>query len=179
MRTILGALVGVMVTRQTIWRCFMSLMNGHSLVPRREDLFFPIEQQFDKFFDQFFKKDSFKSISPNSGFPKINAYEKDGELVLTIAASGMKASDIRIEVDLDNILTLSGRMSEEYHSPSDSLIYLRELRASSFERRLQLPQNIEGDPKACLKDGILCLRWKLKGQEPIKSKTKVIPIIEE
>ncbi len=156
----------------------MHLINGRSLAPRREDLFFPIEQQFDKFFDQFFKKD-LHSVGQNSSFPKLNAFEKEGQLVLTVAASGMTADDLRVEVDADNILSLSGRMSEEYHSPEDSTIYLRELRASAFERRIQLPKNIEGDPTASLKDGILTLKWKLKGQDLPKSKTKIISISTE
>lgn len=157
----------------------MSLLNGRSIIPRRDDLLYPIEQHFDKFFDQFFKKDSLSSIGQNASFPKLNAYEKDGELVLAVSASGMTVNDLRVEVDIDNILSISGRMSQDYHSPEDSKILVRELRTSAFERRLQLPSNVEGDPIASLKDGILTLRWKLKGQDPPKSKTKLIPISSE
>lgn len=153
----------------------MNLINSRTVSPRREDLFFPIEQQFDKFFDQFFKKDLF-SIGQNSSFPKINAFEKDGHLIISVAASGMTKDDIKVEVDKENILILSGRISEEYYLPENATIYLRELRASAFERQIQLPKNIEGDPKASLKDGILTLQWNLKGQEPIKSGIKRIPI---
>lgn len=156
----------------------MNLINSRTVSPRREDLLFPIEQQFDKFFDQFFKKD-LSSIGQNSSFPKINAHEKNGELIISVAASGMTTDDLSVEIDQENILTLSGRMAEEYHSPNDATVYLRELRSSSFERQIQLPKNIEGDPKASLKDGILTLKWKIKGQDSPKSKTKKISITSE
>jgi len=149
------------------------------LVPMRDDLLFPLEQHFNKFFDEFFNKESFNSVGKNSSFPKMNAYEKDGELVLTVSVSGMTADDLSVEVSPDNVLKLRGRMSEQYHSPEDSRQYLRELRTSAFERSLQLPGNLVGDPKASIKDGILTLRWKLKGKEPLKPQNKLIAITTE
>jgi HSP20 family protein len=148
------------------------MKNG--LIPNRNDVFFPLEQHFNKFFNEFFQKESFNTIGKNSGFPKINAYEKDDELVLNISASGMTADDLKVEVSPENVLSIKGRISEQYHSKDNCKVFLSELRTSAFERYLQLPENIEGDPKACLKDGILTLRWNLKNKKDIKSKNKLI-----
>lgn len=154
----------------------MNLLRNRATAPNRNDFLFPLEREFDKFFDQFFKKESLASIGQNSGFPKINAYEKDNQLVLTVAVSGMTSEDINVEIDNDNILTISGRMSEEYHSPEGSINYLRELRSSYFERSLKLPENIQGDPKANLKDGILSLIWEIKVENKNFSNKKKINI---
>lgn len=149
------------------------------LVPLRDDVFFPLEQQFNKFFDEFFNKNTFSNVGKNSGFPKLNVHEKDGELVLTVSASGMTTEDLKVEVSPDKVLTIWGRMSEQYHSPEDSKVYLRELRSSAFERHVQLPDHVEGEPTACLKDGMLTLKWKLKGKELSKPRNKLIPIKTE
>jgi len=155
----------------------MNLINpNRSIVPLKDDLFFPIEQHFDKFFDQFFKKDNLHALGNNTGFPKINAYEKDGELILSIAVAGMTSKDLKVEVDNENVLLVSGRVSEDYHLPEEAVVHLRELRLSYFERRLQLPKNIEGDPEALVKDGILTLKWKLKVDKSSRAKTRSIPI---
>jgi HSP20 family molecular chaperone IbpA len=151
-------------------------MTVRNLIPRREDLFAPIEQHFHKFFEEFWNPKSLDSLKATVGFPKMNAYEKDGELILTISVSGMTADDIRVEVTPDNYLVLSGRMSEEYQSPEDAVWHIRELRQSAFERRLKLPDSVEGDPRAVLKDGMLTLKWSVKNAKKELPATKRIPI---
>lgn len=156
----------------------MNILSRH-FSPKRDDLLFPLEQHFNKFFDEFFQKESLANVGKHSGFPKINAYENEGELHMSVSVSGMTAKDIKVEVDPENVLTLSGRMNEEYHSPDNATIYLKELRASAFERRLQLPKNVIGDPVATLKDGILLLKWKLRDEKSSNSRSKLIPILIE
>lgn len=150
-----------------------------ALIPLRDDVFFPLEQQFNKFFDEFFNKNSFSNVGKNSGFPKLNAHEKDGELVITVSASGMTTDDLQVEVSPEKVLTIWGRMSDQYHSPEGSKVYLRELRSSAFERHIQLPDHVEGEPTASLKDGMLILKWKLKGKELSKPRNKLIQINTE
>lgn len=156
----------------------MNLLKNRAIAPNRNDFLFPLEREFDKFFDQFFKKESLSSIGQNSSFPKINAYEKDGKLTITVAASGMTAEDISVEIDND-VLLLSGRMSKEYQTPEGATNYLRELRSSYFERSLKLPEYVEGDPAATLKDGILSLTWNVKKEEENISNKKRISIVTE
>lgn len=151
-----------------------------SLVPARNDLFYPLEQQFNKFFDEFFGEDSLSSVQKNVGFPKLNAYEKNGELVVYLSVSGMTTDDLAVEVSPTNVLSIRGRMSKEFHTPEHAeKIYFAELRTSAFERKLQLPDHIVGDPSASLKDGMLTLKWATKLKDLPKNKSKSISIKSE
>jgi HSP20 family molecular chaperone IbpA len=46
----------------------------------------------------------------------------------------------------------------------------------SFKRQLRLPENIEGEPAAELKDGILTLTFRLQLPEEKQPETRQIPI---
>jgi HSP20 family molecular chaperone IbpA len=148
------------------------------LVPRRDDFFHPFEQAFDKFFDGFFSEPSRDNIKGLIGFPKMNAYTTDAELVMHWAVSGMTAEDIKVEVTPDNVLVVSGKMNSEYQTPTDARTgWKHELRQSAFERRFQLPDTAEGDPyEAKLKDGILTLKWNLKREKELTTGNKQIAI---
>jgi HSP20 family molecular chaperone IbpA len=152
--------------------------------PRRNDLFFPVEQVFDDFFNNFFNSTTLDRVRGSGGFPKMDVYESDGQLVVSVAASGMKAEDIQIEVTTENRLVIRGRANEEYRLPdvsrfvSGPVVYLHELRSSTFERELQLPENVKGDPKAVMKDGILKLTWDVEKKQEAPQ-VKKIPIFTE
>lgn len=133
----------------------------NSLVPRRDDLFFPIEQRFNQFFSDFFNTKPGDYIKGNAGFPKMNIFESEGYFTVVAAVAGLKVEDLEIEVKGHNSVCIRGKMSSEYNIPNNSQEYVRELRMSSFERLVVLPDRIRGDPDAVLKDGILTLKWKL------------------
>lgn len=137
-----------------------------SKAPRREDLYHPFEQVFDKFFEDFFHSNPLSKIKQNSGYPRMNVCENDGQFSVTLSVAGMNSSDIDVEVDSNNVLTVRGRMSEEHHEPDGSTFYLRELRQSAFERSIQLPDHVVGDPEAVMKDGILKLNWRTEARKP-------------
>lgn len=151
-------------------------MSTRGLVPHRNDLFAPIEQHFNKFFEEFWNQKGLDTIKATAGFPKLNAYEKNGELYMTFSVAGISANDLHVDVTPDGYLVLSGKMSEEHQSPEDAVWYIRELRQSSFERRLKLPDSVEGDPKAMLKDGMLTLKWSLKNSKKELQTTKRITV---
>lgn len=157
-------------------------MTRNALIPRREDFFFPLEQTFNKFFDDFFSNDRLDTIKGVGSYPKMNAYVHNNELIMHVSVPGLKAEDVKAEVTPENTLVVSGKMSEEYSTPKDAKLGWRhELRQSAFERHFQLPDYVEGDPEARLKDGILTLRWKTKyaKQLPEGSGKKLIPIKSE
>jgi len=157
-------------------------MTRNALVPRREDFFFPLEQTFNKFFDDFFSSDRLDTVKGVGGYPKMNAYVHDNELVMHVSVPGLGADNVKLEVTQDNTLVITGKMSEEYSTPKDAKLGWRhELRQSAFERHFKLPDYVEGDPEARLKDGILTLRWKTKFAKELAqgSTTKVIPIKTE
>jgi HSP20 family molecular chaperone IbpA len=130
-----------------------------NLIPRRDDVFFPIEQVFDDFFKDFFKSNPIDRVRGAGGFPKMDAYEQDGQFVVSVATSGMKPEDIQVEVTPDHMLIIRGRVNEEHRSDESAAHYLRELRSSAFERQVRLPDHVQGDPKAVMKDGLLKLTW--------------------
>lgn len=151
-----------------------------SLAPRRDDFFFPLEQTFNRFFDEFFSNDSLDGVKGTGGYPKMNAYTDGGEMVMHVAVSGVPSENLKVEVTPENVLIVSGRMSSEYQTPKTATTGWRhELRQSVFERQFQLPEYVEGDPTARLKDGILTLRWKIKGRDAPQLTNKQIPVLTE
>ena len=157
--------------------------HGHGHGRCRNDFLFPIETQLNKLFDQFFESDGLKdSVKSTQGYPKMDVIEDDNCLQFKLAVPGVKLDDLQIEVEdfLDRvsphrILTISGKMSEEYASKDDAVFHIRELRHSQFQRVLQIPDLVEGEPEAELHDGILVLKWKIKKEELPPTK-KAIPI---
>lgn len=144
--------------------------NSRSIAPHRGDFFAHLENEFNSFFDGFFNK-SLMDYNTSS-FPKMDMYEEDGSFYVNVAASGMTKENIEIEVqkvgfpDLasgseGDILHIRGKMSEQFKSSDDAKHYVKELRHSTFRRSVRLPENIEGDPVATMKDGILSLKWNL------------------
>src|SRR5574343_139666 len=131
-------------------------MRNGFLVPRKDDFFYPLESCFNRFWDEFFQDNPLQSIKGTGTFPRINAYEDNGELVITASVSGMSKDDINVEVTEDNVLVISGRMAKEYRYPDKvAKGYFQEVRSSAFQRSFQLPENVEGSPTAALKDGML------------------------
>lgn len=150
----------------------------------RNDFLFPVESQFNKIFDDFFNDFNIKglkdSIKSSQGYPKMDVLEDGGHLWVKVAVPGMNLNDLKVEVEeKERRVTISGKMSEEYNSPEDNSVtyHVRELRHSQFKRVIQLPDYVEGDPEAELKEGILILKWKLReeAQPPPK---KLIEIRE-
>jgi HSP20 family protein len=137
-----------------------SLIRSNSnLTPRRDDLFFPFEQAFDNFFDDFFRSNPLSRVKAAGGYPKMNILEQDGNFQITVALPGMRSEDVQVHVK-DDVLSIRGRVSEEHRTPSDGVCYIRELKESAFERFVQLPEHVVGDPEASMKDGLLKLTWK-------------------
>lgn len=145
----------------------------------RNGLLFPIEQQFDRFFNSFFED----FLTPNmrdvcratTGYPKVDATSTESEFILRAAVPGVTRDNLKVEIE-DSTLTLSGEMNDEYRHDEENS-HIRELHKSRFSRTIQLPENVEGDPEAKLKDGILELKWKTR--EAPKPKAKLIEVKQE
>ena len=134
-----------------------------NLTPLRNDLFYPLEQVFDKFYQDFFhNKAAINTAKSNQSYPKMNVYQDENTFKIVFAVPGTTDDDLELEYKNDNTVTLRGKMSQEYHANSNATFYVRELRQSSFERTIILPESVTGEPEAELKDGLLTLIWKLK-----------------
>ena len=147
-------------------------------VQLKDDLLFPLEQTFNKFFEDFFNnKSNLNYTKSNQGYPKLNCFVVDNNFNIVFAVPGMVEEDIDLEFNEDNSVTIRGRMSSDHKSKNNAVYYYRELRQSQFERTVKLPSDVKGPPtKACLSSGLLTLTWNLK---PIERKEKKKITIEK
>jgi HSP20 family protein len=147
------------------------------LASLRDDVFFPLEQQFDKFFRDFFSDRSvLDRVKSSGGYPKVDMVEENNEFVVKAAVPGVDPKAVNVEVLPEGVLRISGQTSEEFRSPQNSNFYVRELRMTRFSREFSLPDFIEGDPQAKIRDGLLTLKWQCKKKEADQPKVKHIKI---
>lgn len=134
-----------------------------NLVPLRDDLMFPLEQTFNKFFEEFFNtKSNLNVAKANTTYPKINSYIDGDSYKLSFAVPGVSPDDLEVEYGQSNTVTIKGKTAKKYQSNNEGTYFIRELRLSSFERTVALPETVKGQPQdAVLSDGILTLTWKL------------------
>jgi HSP20 family molecular chaperone IbpA len=150
-----------------------------SMLPQRDDLFYPFQQVFDKFYDELLSDGN--SIKSRVGFPRWDIWYDDNQWVVEVGCSGMGPEDVKVEIIPEKngnrrMLKISGQMSDEHKAGDGVTFHAKELRRSAFERCVWLPDYVKGDPQAVMKDGILKLSWtkppELRGevkQIPVKS----------
>ena len=161
-----------------------STLLGRPILQFRDDIFFPIEQHFNKIFDEFFTGSSLDSVKGKSGYPKLEMSTEGSDFIIRIAIPGCEPDDVQVEItsqfDTDVVETrtlhIAGRMSEEYQSPEGAKFFCKELLKREFHREVVIPSEIVGDPDAVIKNGILCLTWPLPVPEENKYKTRQINI---
>lgn len=152
-----------------------NLNRFEQMVPFRDDFFFPIEQEFNKFFNEMFgDKSLLNSVKGNSGFPKMDVYTENGKFVVQ-ASVAVKPEDVKVEISPDKVLTISGKQ-EESVTKNDRHYFVKELRKSAFKREMALPDYLEGDPVAEIQNGTLTLTWELPKQVQEKPKSKSIEV---
>lgn len=134
-----------------------------NIVPLRDDLLFPLEQTFNKFFEDFFGNKSNANVAKaNSTYPKYNAYMEKDYYKVVVAVPGVALEDLEVDRGVAGAVIIRGKSSKKYQSQSDSQFYVREIRLSTFERLINLPEGVDGEPEeAVLADGLLTLTWKL------------------
>ena len=144
----------------------------------RDEVFGPVQRQLDRMFNEAFARDFFEGVKNNSNFPRLDAYTtKDGELVVKLAVAGYPADNINVQVLPDDVLEISGSAKSDKETTEDQY-HIRELTSGSFKRQLRLPDNVAGDPKAEMKDGILKLSFPLQlPEEEQEPEVKRIPIM--
>ncbi|RDJ35552.1 MAG: Hsp20/alpha crystallin family protein [Crenarchaeota archaeon] len=160
-------------------------MNRNSLVERkpwdtsvlREDFLFPFEQQFNSLFDKFFNNSVGDSVKASAGYPKMDIVSDEKTFSIHAALPGLEAEDVAVEMMSDNVLKISGKKSEIYNTENAQCL-TKELRTSQFSRHIKLPEWVDEEPKAAMKNGILSLTWN-KPEAERKFKTKLIEIKKE
>lgn len=155
-------------------------VNG-SLVPRRDDFFGPFESYFNDVFDEMFSGFSGLKSQGRKGFPVLDVLIDDGKWIIEASVPGVKPEHLKVEIDPPNtnpekqalrLLKISGHMEQQYSETAE--YHKKELRRSSFERSLYLPEYVEGEPEATLQNGILKLVWVVPSLKAYQKKS--IPI---
>lgn len=87
--------------------------------------------------------------------PRIDVKESEKQLLVTAELPGIEAKDVEVELDRDMLL-IKGKKLEEHEEKGDSF-YSRERRFGSFDRRIQLPWDVDAavKPVATFKNGVL------------------------
>jgi len=142
----------------------------------RDELFGPLSRQLDRMLNDVFGQDFTDGVKSKANYPPLDACTtKDGHLVVKTAVAGYTSDQIDIQILPENILEISGT-SKTNGEKTDEQYHIRELTYGSFKRQLRLPDNVEGEPVAELKDGILTLTFRLQVPEEKKPEVKKFPI---
>jgi HSP20 family protein len=99
--------------------------------------------------------------------PAIDVVQRDEDLVVRAELPGVTPDEVDITIQ-NNVLTISGRISEEKEEEREGYL-VRERRTGIFRRSLQLPQEVdEDDISARFEDGVLevVIQGAAAGQEP-------------
>ena len=99
--------------------------------------------------------------------PAIDVIQRDDDLVVRAELPGVTPDEVDITIQ-NNVLTISGRISEEREEEREGYL-VRERRSGMFRRSLQLPQEVnEDDVSARFEDGVLevAIKGAAAGQEP-------------
>lgn len=154
-------------------------------LPTRSDFFHPFESYFDKIFDEFFSDSTKTGVKARAGYPKMDVIQQNGKFTVEAAVPGLQAEDITVEIlpkndkcnyfpgESQTVLKISGKQLQE-ESRHDKNYHVKELRRSQFERYVSLPDSVEGEPEATLKNGILTLSWNCA--EEVMPVKKTVPI---
>jgi len=108
-----------------------------------------------------------KSFSlTGSSYPKMDISEDSNSFYIKCAVPGVKLEDLTIESDKSTrIVTIKGQSIKSNFSTEndkDNVVYVKELKTSSFGRSVKLPDYVDMDNcEAELADGILSLTFNL------------------
>jgi HSP20 family protein len=124
-------------------------------------------EEMDRLFDDFGFGGNWLSRSYGSDFfprsgefrqalwsPQIEAFEREGELVLRADLPGLKKDDVNVEIT-DDAITISGERRNE-NEESHEGYYRSERSYGSFFRSIPLPEGVNADDaKATFQNGVL------------------------
>ncbi len=118
---------------------------------------------FPSLIDRFFEGDLMDWNTRNfagtdSTLPAVNVKENDDEIMIEVAAPGMKKDDFRLDYD-NGRLTISSEREETHEEKDGERVTRREFSYSSFQRSFSVPETIVNVDKIAAKysDGILKL----------------------
>ena len=127
------------------------------LVPRKNDNLMPGLISFndiDRLFDDFFNP-KYVGLLNSEWRPAMDLYEDEEHIYIKIDAAGFEDKDLDVSID-GNLLTISGKKTEEKEEKDGKNYIFSERRSGSFSRSVTLPSGIDQkDVKCELKNGVL------------------------
>ncbi len=111
------------------------------------------------------------AMSPYAGsragsmwIPRIEMFERDGNLVITADLPGTKKGDVNVELHHDHVVIQGERRQDQ--TVNERGFYRSERSYGSFYRSIPLPQGVDGDSaKATFEDGVLRVEMKAPEQK--------------
>lgn len=143
------------------------------------------EREWFKTVDNFFQPSHVSELrnrlKNNSNYPKWDVYSTDDSYRIQASVPGVNPEDLKVEIftdDTTRYVRLSGQMSEE-HQERGATWQVKELKRGAFSRVDPLPDGLDGDPEARIKDGIVTLCWAKPKEVAKRQDTKVIQLKRE
>jgi HSP20 family protein len=135
-------------------------------------IFKPIirERGFDKFFSEFTKNVEF----PVNRFPRVDVVDDEKSIKLIAELPGVKKEDVKILLE-DGYLTVSGEKKNNFEGKEEINIIRNERLFGKFERKFELPEDINPDEiKAKFENGLLNI--SIAKLAPEKPKERLIEV---
>lgn len=124
--------------------------------------------------DDFFEKDLFSS--KELSFPPVNILESIKHYTLEMAVPGKTKSDFKIEIDDNNVMTISLESKSEKKEEESKEVKRMEFNYSSFSRSFSLPSMIDkAHITGAYENGILTINLP-KLEESVKTNSVKINI---
>lgn len=134
---------------------------------------FSLRHQMNHLFDDVFRPADRggSRLSMWNGYPTVDIYDNDENIVITAELPGIDKTDIVIDVK-DGVLTLRGERSFD-NGVQEEKYYCRERTIGKFQRVFRLPADVDPEKiSADYKDGIL----KINIPKPEEQKPKKITV---
>jgi HSP20 family protein len=105
--------------------------------------------------------------------PRVDIFERDGQLVVHADLPGLREQDVHIQVESD-VLTISGERRHE-HEHKKGGVYRCERSYGAFQRSIALPEGVNADAiQASFENGLLEVTMPMPKQA--QSRGRQIPI---
>jgi HSP20 family protein len=128
------------------------------------------ERGLDKFFNEFTNDVEF----PLNRFPRVDVVDDEKSIKLIAELPGVKKEDVKILLE-DGFLTMSGEKKNELEGKEEINIIKNERLFGKFERKFELPEDINPDEiKAKFENGLLNI--SIAKLAPEKPKERIIEV---
>ena len=145
-------------------------------ISNRYSLSRSVYDEMDKLFNQAFGKEFFPAAITRSAYPKMNIYDEDKKLVFDVYVPEVDKDNISVEINEDNILTISGKASKSTELEKVNY-YVKEVSERAFSRSVMLPDTLDTDNiDSSHSEGMLKITLPYKEVTVAKEKVRKINI---